>query len=233
MKTRSEAESVATEPARHARRSRRKSKEETRVDLLTTAREMLIENGLPVGINMKLTDVLKEKGLTTGAAYHIWDNQRGFQEDLAMFIAEEFAFAGLTVLPPGTIGTADDDPLERVRKVSRAYLDIVRQRHEYYLALQLWGVRDPDEKLQAAIREGYAIVHKDFADAFSASHQANGVRIRDGFTIDDVTVAVTALTEGFVLRQKFDETKLNTEAGDSIYAESMVALYTYFTVKAD
>src|SRR5690606_4054701 len=62
----------------------RRTAAETRQLLLDTGVEMLYETGIsPPVAHIRLQNVLRRAGLTTGAAYRIWANQEDFQLDLA------------------------------------------------------------------------------------------------------------------------------------------------------
>ena len=105
--------------------------------LLETARQVMLEDGLPEGTNIKLTSVLEKAGLTTGAAYQVWKSQQVFQEDLALYIAREFEWAR----PNGDRGAlrdmlADDPSLEvGVRRAALYYYDAIVNRPEFLLSL--------------------------------------------------------------------------------------------------
>ena len=65
--------------------SKRRSAEQTRQLLLDTAVTILHEKGPAAGVlHVRLTDVLARTGLTTGAAYRLWDNQQDFHDALAV-----------------------------------------------------------------------------------------------------------------------------------------------------
>ncbi len=219
-------------------RNRRQSKDETRRELLAAAHEMLLEEGLPPGINLKLTEVLKQKGLTTGAAYHIWDSQRSFQEDLMTHIAEEFDFAQTTLATEAkthrgaveeVAAQVSEDLDEAARSYAIDYFERFRHRPEFYLALQLWGIKEPSAKVTAAVCNGYDSIHRDFVEMFELSLAVAGRRMRAPFTIDEATVAITALTEGLALRQRFNPSITQTESGEHLYAEGVMAMIDYFT----
>ena len=46
---------------------------------------MLLERGVSAGVqHIRLQDVLRHAGLTTGAAYRLWADQNDYQRDLAV-----------------------------------------------------------------------------------------------------------------------------------------------------
>lgn len=215
-------------------RSRRQSKDETKRDLLQTGRQLLIKQGVPGRINIKLTDVLKEKGLTTGAAYHIWGSQNEFQEDLAEFIAAEFEWASIDVLPDPSLDLNEAGSEDRVRALGEAYLNGFRSREEYFIVLQLWGIQNPPEAVSDAIREGYDLVHQGLVALIEANHERSGDRRwKEGFGPDDAATLVSAICEGLALRGRFDDGRLTNEKGQGVFGEALIALLEHFTEPID
>jgi AcrR family transcriptional regulator len=63
----------------------RRTGEETRRLLIDTGIDMLHERGVTVGVShIRLQEVVKRAGLTTGAAYRLWDDQERFHRELAV-----------------------------------------------------------------------------------------------------------------------------------------------------
>ncbi len=63
----------------------RRSAEQTRQLLLDTAVQILHEKGPAAGVlHVRLSDVVARAGLTTGAAYRLWDDQQDFHDALAV-----------------------------------------------------------------------------------------------------------------------------------------------------
>ena len=63
----------------------RRTGDETRALLLSVGMEMVFERGVSAGIqHIRLQDVLRRAGLTTGAAYRLWADQSDYQRDLAV-----------------------------------------------------------------------------------------------------------------------------------------------------
>ncbi len=203
-------------------RSRRQSKEETRRDLLETGRRLLKEHGAPDRINIRLADVLKEHGLTTGAAYHIWGSQKEFQEDLAGFIASDWGWEMSKAM--------EEDPNDRsVAEVAITYFDKFKDNDEFFIMLQLWGVKDPSEQLCESITDGYDRVHEDLTTMLDKNVPARGRRFKGGLTASDAAVLVTALTEGLAVRGRFDRDRLTGSSGQDLYVEALTALVTHMT----
>ncbi len=63
----------------------RRSAAETRQLLIDTGVTMLHERGITAGVtHIRLQDVLRRAGLTTGAAYRLWSDQEAFHRDVAI-----------------------------------------------------------------------------------------------------------------------------------------------------
>ena len=67
----------------------RRSGDETRALLLRVGMQMLLERGVSAGVqHIRLQDVLRRAGLTTGAAYRLWSDQEDYQRDLAVAMVQ-------------------------------------------------------------------------------------------------------------------------------------------------
>jgi AcrR family transcriptional regulator len=77
------------------KRRKNSSKDVTRGQLLATAREMMVERGFDTALSLRLTDVTKRAGMTTGSAYQVWlDGQPEFHLDLAKYLIDSDARKG-------------------------------------------------------------------------------------------------------------------------------------------
>jgi len=218
----------------------RRSRDETRQLLLETGRQVLLEDGLPEGTNIKLTTVLERAGLTTGAAYQLWKSQSLFQEELALFVAKEFEWARPNTDRSKLRAMADDRPdlVEGTRRVAIFYWDAFVSRPEFLMILHFWSVRNPREELSDAIREGYDIVHTGLKEMFEVTIKVYGLKFREPYGPDDMAVAMTAATEGLVLRQHVDPERVRRDddelhPGEQIYVGLLQAIIGYFTVPVD
>lgn len=210
-------------------RSRRQSKDETRHMLLETGRRLLIANGYPETLNVKLIDVLKAHDLTTGAGYNIWENQGAFQTDLALYVAREYSWATIDVL---TGDLPEASPLELIKIVAVRYFTAFANQQEFYVALRHWGVKEPSRELRAAIRHGYDITHENLRSFIETGLMALGRRMRADLDIEDFLTAMTASTEGFALRHRYATKKRASDLPD-LYADSLLGLMYHFTEPTD
>jgi AcrR family transcriptional regulator len=190
----------------------RRSADETRTLILEAAIHLLLERGVTAGVqHVRLQEVLRSVGLTTGAAYRIWADQDDFHRDLAV------AMVGVRFAPPVTSAMiaiqdilAANGPLVEV--VRAAALDQVtysskfhlepesRDSHAFITALALRTAAGAWPELRAAS----AVRHRESIDAFAALYgallQRYERRMREPMTIVDFTEAMAALGEGFAIR---------------------------------
>jgi len=190
----------------------RRTADETRTLILEAAIQMLLERGVTAGVqHVRLQEVLRTVGLTTGAAYRIWADQDDFHRDLSI------AMVGMRFAPPVTSAViaiqdvlAADGPIEEV--VRAAALDQVRYSSKFHLepesrdshafitALALRTAAGAWPELRAAS----AVRHRESIDAFAQFYEQllehYGRRMREPLTIVDFTEAMAALGEGFAIR---------------------------------
>jgi AcrR family transcriptional regulator len=190
----------------------RRTADETRTLILEAAIQLLLERGVTAGVqHVRLQEVLRTVGLTTGAAYRIWTDQDDFHRDLAV------AMVGVRFAPPVTSAViairdilAANGPLEEI--VRAAALDQVtyssrfhlepesRDSHAFITALALRTAAGAWPELRAAS----AVRHRESIDAFAEFYGAllhrYRRRMREPLTIVDFTEAMAALGEGFAIR---------------------------------
>ncbi len=190
----------------------RRTAEDTRRLILEAAIHMLLERGATAGVqHIRLQEVLRSVGLTTGAAYRIWGDQDEFHRDLAV------EMVGLRFAPPVTSAAqaieevlSSGESLDEVARV--AALDFVtysskfhlepesRDSHAFITALALRTAAGawPELRVASAAR------HRESIDAFATFYAAlldrYGRRMRQPLTIIDFTEAMAALGEGFAVR---------------------------------
>jgi AcrR family transcriptional regulator len=186
--------------------------EDTRRLILEAAIQMLLERGATAGVqHIRLQEVLRSVGLTTGAAYRIWGDQDEFHRDLAV------AMVGLRFAPPvasaaGAIeevlssgGSLDDvarvAALDFVTYASKFHLEPEsRDSHAFITALALRTAAGAWPELRGASAERHRESIAAFATFYAALLQRFGRRMREPLTIVDFTEAMAALGEGFAIR---------------------------------
>jgi AcrR family transcriptional regulator len=191
----------------------RRTAEDTRRLILETGIHMLLERGVTAGVqHIRLQEVLRSVGLTTGAAYRIWADQSDFHRDLAV------EMVGLRFAPPVTsaaiaIQEVLDDPDGTLDDVARvAALDFVtyaskfhlepesRDSHAFITALALRTAAGAWPELRVASAERHRGSIEAFAEFYAALLARYRRRMRSPLTIVDFTEAMAALGEGFAVR---------------------------------
>jgi AcrR family transcriptional regulator len=188
----------------------RRSGEDTRRLLIATGIAMLHERGATVGVShIRLQEVVKRAGLTTGAAYRLWDNQEDFHRELAVAAVRrrEEDPVGRTTRAIADLVEAGASMSEVVRVAAAAHIDGLDEEDEGHpsasdtflttLALRA-GARHGDE-LQEASRDRHAGSIESFVDLYTVLMKTYGMRMRPPFTVRHFAVAVAALGEGFAL----------------------------------
>ena len=205
----------------------------TRLRLLEAGRELLLERGSGELVEVKLADACAAAGLTTGAAYALWSSQVDYQGDLARFLASTVEWAGPAVVASDLeeIVAVSGGPEEALRRAATAFYRRFTANEDFYLALRFWSVGQPSDQLVEAIRGGYQTAHDGFRELFAAMLALYQLELRDSFTIDQLTTAVIATTEGIALRHRYDPIPGagDNDALPSAYAEALVALLHHFT----
>lgn len=175
--------------------------------ILDKAREIVAEQGCPEGVELRLRLVLEELGLTTGAAYNIWENQQHFQEDLAYELAINFDWAS----PITTDLDLDpfNRPLDEVVRLGNSYFNYFVSTNRFFVLLRFWGVAEISEAMQIAIRSGYYTNRAAWTEFFEAGLAWAERSLKADYTIDDLATAITVIVEGSAVRYRFDPDAVN------------------------
>jgi hypothetical protein len=189
----------------------RRNLEETRNAFLMEGRRMLLEQGMPVSIsNIRLADIAKNIGRTTGASYNIWESQEDFHRDLAIEISGESSWSEIGYLEHDVKDLVmSGGSLEDVfHLASSRYLQDVTSRREYLTFVHYWSVALDEPRVMESIRIGYDLSHESYRTVYQALLDVFELEPICPFTVDDLTVALTATTEGFLLRYSVDPTRV-------------------------
>lgn len=201
--------------------------EQTREELLEAGLRVLLRDGLPPGFNVKVTDVVKEANRTTGAAYQIWQSQQDFRLDLAVHVARSVSYADPTVLA-ATLEAAlasEDNILGVVNAVGRAYFEHLVARPEFYLSLHFWATADNlPETVRSAVQDSYREIQSSFEAFFGFVLDHFGVAVAEPYTLESLTTAATATTEGMALRYRFATTGEEREELTLLYVRMLSSL---------
>ncbi len=203
---------------------------------------MLLEQGMPVSIsNIRLADIAKNIGRTTGASYNIWLSQEDFHRELAINISRESSWSEVRYLEDEIRELVmSGGSLEDVFQLAAGrYLHDVTSGREYLTFVHYWSVALDEPEVMESIRVGYDVSHESYRGVYEALLAAFGLEPLPPFNVDDLTVALTATTEGFLLRYSVDPTRVRDglthpelgpeSAGWSLYGLTMSRLFRSMT----
>jgi AcrR family transcriptional regulator len=188
----------------------RRTAAETRSMLIETGIALLHERGVTAGVaHIRLQDVVKRAGLTTGAAYRLWPDQSAFHHDLAVAATGWRDDSPLT-RTLGAIRQLVDDraPLrEVIRQATAAHVEALhgadgngpRPSNSFLTALALRAAAARSDDLRAASRARHRESVGSFTELYAVLLREYDRRMRPPFTLDHLAVAVAALGEGFAL----------------------------------
>ncbi|MGV9193794.1 hypothetical protein ACQ143_05580 [Microbacterium sp. MC2] len=192
---------------------RRRTGEETRALLLRVGVQMLLERGVSAGVqHIRLQDVLRRAGLTTGAAYRLWADQTDYQRDLAVTMVRlrlsgpaDYARDAVRELIES--GAPGDDVIRaaalahvRTAALDQEDPDDARDAQQFLVSLALRTTADTWPELREASRERHRESIDAFAEFYGSLMEAYGMRMKSGLTILDFTEAMAAMGEGFAVR---------------------------------
>lgn len=190
---------------------RRRTGDETRALLLKAGVQMLLERGASAGVqHIRLQEVLRRVGLTTGAAYRLWADQTDYQRDLAVEVVrlrlnEPDERANGAVAELLTSGGSLDDviraaALTHVQSIERLQSEPTSpQSQSFLIALALRATADTWPELIEASRARHEESIEVFNGFYSRVMDAFGYRMRTPYSIRDFTEAMAALGEGFAI----------------------------------
>lgn len=230
----------------------RRTGDETRALLLRVGMQMLLERGVSAGVqHIRLQDVLRHAGLTTGAAYRLWADQSDYQRDLAVAMVRlrlsspaDYARTAVDDLMAGG-GTGDDV----IRAAAEAHIRTAARdmddpadaldAQQFLISLALRSTAQTWPELREASKQRHDESIADFAQFYAHVLETYGLRMKSPLTITDFTEAMAAMGEGFALRalEGLDHPRYDVgeddelPAGDwSLFALGVRALVNEFTV---
>lgn len=187
----------------------RRTAEETRELLLKVGLSMLLERGASAGIHhIKLQEVLRRTGLTTGAAYRIWTDQTDFQRDLAVAMMK-LRFSAPARAAEGAIASMAEPPTrldDVIRVAAESHIPLSTPERApadsraFLIALCLRAGADTWPELREAAQARHAESIEEFTRFYGQLMERFGYRMRTPYTIVDFAEAMAALGEGFSLR---------------------------------
>lgn len=222
---------------------RRRTAEETQKLLLEAGAQLAIQSlnateasgGGPLA-HIRVSDVCREASrlagstITTGAAYHLWPNQKAFQVDLMFHILEAGAFTSVddvvslaaelfaARVPFAEIGERLVDESFRVEiesPVTRAAIAFKA----------LAGV--------PAVRDALRAAHESFIESGRRLYEQlltyGGLRMREPYTLEQMMTVMGALAEGLQVTHGFVPEQFDTPPGSpSLVATASAAVFNSF-----
>lgn len=179
----------------------RRTAEDTRRRLIAIGLQLLHERG-PAAVvgHIRLSSVLRRAGLTTGAAYRIWEDQTAYQRDLALEairyrekVSNEETVARVVpaMLDP------DQPWQEAIRRGSEVNLRSYPEDVAFLTTLAIRASSYSDPVLLAAGLRRHDEALASYSEVYSAVLAWSGRRLRAGFTLHDLATALAAIAEGF------------------------------------
>ncbi|WP_312678572.1 hypothetical protein [Microbacterium sp.] len=191
----------------------RRTGDETRALLLRVGMQMLLERGVSAGVqHIRLQEVLRRAGLTTGAAYRLWADQNDYQRDLAVAmvrlrLSSPADYARVAVDKLIADGAPGDDIIRAAAEahVRTSAVDVTDptdavDAQQFLIALALRTTADTWPELKEASRQRHHESIAAFAEFYAYLMQAYGLRMKTPLTVTDFTEAMAAMGEGFAVR---------------------------------
>ena len=169
-------------------RQKNASAQTTRDELLRAALDALDESGFDTTVHLRLTEVTKRAGRTTGAAYQLWPRQYQFHHDLA-----EAALARKIEVPPAELTASSTDALAAL--VAGQLAD-----PRYRTLIHYWAAAQTDPSLAAAIASAFEQYDAARNSALGAWTSRAGREPVPPRTAADVAAIVGAVVDGLTLR---------------------------------
>jgi len=178
--------------------------DDTRRLLIAIGLRLLHERGPSAAVgHIRLSSVLRRAGLTTGAAYRIWDDQVAYQRDPAL---EAVRFRD-HVSNEGTVAAvvpAILDPAgswyEVIRRGSEVNLRSYPEDVRFLTSLAIRASSYNDPELIEAGRQRHTEALASYSELYDTVLRWSRRRMREGFTLHHLAAAMAAISEGFGLQ---------------------------------
>jgi len=181
----------------------KRTRDETRKLLLDVGIRLLYERGIHLGVtHIRLSDVVAAAGLTTGAAYRCWENQDAFYRDLAAaaLLNREKMPVDDTIARIAPL-VADGAPLaEVVRAGAEANLHRYPEDTAYLTKIALRVCGPANDEMAEATQLRFRTSIDSYAGMYSEMLGVFGRRMRHPYTVRDLALSLTALSEGFAVQ---------------------------------
>lgn len=209
-------------------RAPKRSKEHLRAAILRAGHDLLVERGLEGGATSVSLHAAIERAaerigerITAASIYgRIWESQLAFQTEILLEAAKGYP-AGeekpTANAAAGVLASADLSSLsgrrsglnEVWRTAGAVHVEVLEASRSWQLWVGVWALTvssptlEDDRILGPALRQGDETATAALRTVLVDVSSALGFRAKAPNTIDDFSVAVSCLAEGFALRERF------------------------------
>jgi len=217
-----------------ATRRPRLSRDELRSLFIRAGWDILREEGLGVGGESLTFKRVRERveadtgiRLTNASLIgRVWENQYDFQTDVLAAIAAddsageigatlEFIAPVIDKMDPASEESRRWTFREVCRLSAASNSNALRNSVDWALWIGIWAVTAVGttpgrrQRVEAALEQAYTSVTERMEEIYRAGMDHVGYRVRSGLTVRQFTIAVAALAEGSVLRDRVDAEHMN------------------------
>jgi AcrR family transcriptional regulator len=224
----------------------RRTKEQRREDYLAIGAELVAEAatvappdpGLALA-HVKVADVAERAGVTKGALYHLWPSQEDYWHDLLLFLFEHDRLLGETAIADQAddlrAAFGSDDPGDLIEHANLIF-DLVKDDPAFLVRLGIFSYLY-DEDVRARLDREYRAGVARFNDFLAWGLDQLGLRLRDGVSLEQYTVALISLLQGTILEYRIHPDRTPDAEVDgrrvTLFAAGAIALTQGFTEPVD
>jgi AcrR family transcriptional regulator len=216
--------------------SREESKSHTRTDLLEAGAELLKDR--PVGdvtAQVRAQDVVRYAGVSTGAFYYHWQSQYDYIKDLLDHVLSPDRYKLLLneTMKKAEKHACDGDDVETaVREACKANFEGLVHDPYHGLTLALWGRAKEDERIRDRVKHLVQERNERYIPFYNEMLERFGLKMREGYTVEQLQTALAALAEGLVIRYAHDD-DAEVGAGGDLFGTAAIQLVRGMTEPAD
>lgn len=174
--------------------------------LLKEGYDLLIKYEGDIG-RVKMQDVAKRAGLTSGAFYNVWPGGLpAFQQSLLEFAlaAEHISYLNDILSGLESVGPAVMPLTEVVRQFCARDVEHLKRDPGFRVQVALWARHGSDTSVANALRASYEELSGRYVEVYDAVLAAYGRAWRHPFTGISFATLLTALAEGLAMRNAVD-----------------------------